>query len=317
MNNRRKGEVLALVAACLWLVACGEAKQSTTAAPQAIHPQAIVGDWYNTETGIYPNPSIAMVRFYPAGGVVMTGIDDSAQYGQYTLIPDGRLMIRLALNSHVQLRVKDEASAATARAQLLEQPTRVIYDAVPVLDGQTLVLQVPDKRLVFSREDAARAKVMAATTVFGRAHQAAEEAEAERQRQLAESRRRENLRRVNNVLGIRTVLPVISGAGARQCGRAVQAELRRVGWKTTQNPEQADAMLQVNLSGIRRKHSLWIGPYYKMTYDVKIRRSADQRLLAAFSGAERAANQGPYEACTDTADDIASEIEDLIDDLRD
>jgi hypothetical protein len=308
----------AIVIACLWLIACGESRLPATAVPQAIEPRAIVGEWYNTETGIYPDPSIAMVRFYPAGGIVMTGIDGSAQFGNYALMPDGRLKIRMALNSHVRLTVKDEpAVVAAAHAQLLEQPAPVIYDAIPVLSGQTLALQVPDRRLLFSREASYKDKVTAATVVFGRAQAAAQKAEEDRLRRLAEQRRRDNLRRVQTVLGIKTVLPLIKGAGASQCTRAVLAEMRRIGWKLTQDANQADAVLDVRLSAIQHKNSAWIGRYYKMTYAVKIRRAADQRVLAAFDGAERAAGQGPMEACTDTADDIVSEIEGLLDDLRD
>jgi hypothetical protein len=318
MSDRRSGIGWGITLACLWLAACGESTRlPATAVPQAIEPQAIVGDWYNTETGIYPNPSIAMVRFYPAGGIVMTGIDDSAQYGQYTLLPDGRLRIRMALSNHARLTVADEPSAALARTQLRAQPAQVIYDAIPMLDGQNLALQVPDKRLVFSRGEDAKARVMAATLVFSRAREAERKAEEERQRLLAEQRRRDNLRRVQTVLGIKTVLPVIGGAGAAQCAKAVLAELRRVGWKVTQDKDQADAVLDVHLSAIQHKTSAWIGRYYKMTYAVKIRRAADQRMMAAFDGAERAAGQGTYETCTDTADDIVDEIEDLIDDLRD
>ncbi len=318
MSDRWGCRIWAALITCLGLIACGESSQSITTESKVIDQKAIVGEWYNTETGVYPNPSIAMVRFYPAGGIVITGIDSSAQFGQYSMQPDGRLKIRMALNSQVRHTVKNEVSAiSAARAELLGQSAPVIYDSIPVMSGQTLTLQVPDTRLVFSKDGVYKDKVVAATTVFGRAHAAAVRAEEDRLRRVAEQRRRDNLRRVQTVLGIRAIMPVFRGAGASQCKRAVLSELRRINWKITQDINQADAVLDVHLSAIQHKNSVWIGRYYKMTYAVKIMRAADQRILAAFDGVERAAGQGTYETCTDTADDIVDEIEDLIDDLRD
>jgi hypothetical protein len=121
---------------------------------------------------------------------------------------------------------------------------------------------------------------------------------------------------VRSVLGVRTVLPRISGPGARGCGGAVLAELRRVGWRIAGRADQADAILEVHLSAIQYKYSAWVGRYYKMRYATKVRRAGDGYVLAVFDGAERAAGQGPYETCRDTADDIVDDIEDLIDDLR-
>ncbi|MGH8458493.1 MAG: hypothetical protein ACRESV_04005, partial [Nevskiales bacterium] len=240
------------------------------------------------------------------------------EYGQYHLADDGRLTIRLAKRNRAALTVRDnEADIAAERAKLLDYQTKVIIDAVPVLRDGRLELQASEKLLVFSREGVHKTAVATATLAFQQAHEAALKAEEERKRQLAEQRRRENLKRVHSVLGVKTVLPQFSGAGSRGCTGAVLSQLRRVGWRITGDSGQADAILSVNLSGIQYKYSAWIGRYYKMRYAVKIKRAADGRVLAAFDGAERAAGQGPFETCTDTADDIVDEIEDRIDDLRD
>jgi hypothetical protein len=317
MSFTSKPLVLALV---LVLGGCGQAGREPPESrrpPAAIAHEALVGEWYNTETSVYPDPSIAVVKFHPAGGIVMTGLDGSAQYGEYRLADDGRLTIRLAERNRASLTVRDnEAELAAARTQLLDYPVRVIFDAVPVLRDGRFELQTPQKRLVFSRDDQDRAKVDAATLAFKQAHEAALRAEAERQRKLAEQRRQENLRRVRSVLGVRTVLPQFTGAGARACSGAVLRELRRLGWRTTTDRNRADAILAADLSGIQYKYSAWIGRYYKMSYTVKVRRAADGRMLAAFDGNERAAGQGPLETCADTADDIVDELEDLIDDAR-
>lgn len=310
------------LAPLLMLLACGRSEDG--ALPGFKLPQtapgieSLQGEWYNTETTVYPDPSIAVVKFHPAGGIVMTGLDDSAQYGQYQLAADGRLTIRLAVRNRASLTVRDsETEIAAARTQLLDYPARVIFDAVPVLREGRLELQTPEKLLVFSRDTADRARVIAATQAFQQAHEEALKAEAERQRLLAEQRRRENLKRVRSVLGVKTVLPKIGGAGARPCGSAVLRELRRVGWRVVGDAEQADAILEVQLSGIEYKYSAWIGRYYKMRYTTRVRRAADGHVLAAFDGVERAAGRGPQETCTDTADDIVDDIEERIDDLRD
>jgi hypothetical protein len=312
---------LVLMLAALVLTACSESKQASSTldlTSPSISQQMIEGEWYNTETSVYPNPSIALVKFHPAGGIVMTGIDGSAQYGQYSLANDGRLTLRMAVMSRAALTVSNkESEIAAARARLLGQPARVIFDAIPGLRDQRLELQTPDMLLVFSREDTHKNQVVAATQVFQQAHQAALKAEEARKRQLAEQHRRENLRRVQSVLGVKTVLPQITGAGAKGCSGVVLAQLRRLGWRITAETSQADAILAVNLSGITYENSFWVGRYYKMRYSVQIKRASDGRVLAAFDGSERAARDGVYETCTDTADDIGDELEDIVDDLRD
>lgn len=308
-----------LLALCLLAAGCGgkDTPPPEPPPPKVIEQAALEGEWYNTETGVYPDPSIAVVRFHPAGGIVMTGLDGSAQYGQYRLGADGRLSIRMAMRSHASLTVRDdEAEITAARAQLLDYPARVIFDAVPVLRAGRLELRTPETLLVFSREDQDKAKVNAAIVAFKAAHEAALKAEEERQRQLAEQRRQEQLKRVRSVLGVKTVTPQFTGASAGLCSNAVLRELRRLGWRTTGDQAQADAILLVNLSGIQYKHSAWVGRYYKMRHTVQVKRAADGRVLAAFDGVERATGQGPYETCTDTADDIVDGLEDLIDDAR-
>ena len=304
----------------LLLIACSKTEQPPPVMERrapAISHQSLEGEWYNTETSVYPDPSIAVVKFHPAGGIVMTGLDGSAQYGEYRLADDGRLTIRLAVRNRASLTVRDNAAdIATARAQLLDYPVRVIFDHVPVLRDGQLELQTPEILLIFSREAAHRVAVSAATEAFQAAHQAALKAEEERKRQLAAQRRQENLKRVRSVVGVKTILPQFAGAGAKGCSAAVLSELRRLGWRITNDKDRADAILVVNLSGIQYKHSAWIGRYYKMNYAVKVKRASDGHVLAAFDGNERAAGQGPHETCTDTADEIVDELEDLIDDAR-
>lgn len=319
MSRWRRGAaaIFGLLAA-LSQGAC-DREEVSALAPAALRAPSLAGEWYNAETTAYPQPAVATMRLTEAGGVVMTGIDGSAQYGSYARAPDGRLTIRLAQQAHSQLTVDDHAGAIeAARAQLTEYPVRVIFDAIPQHTKDRLELQTPTRLLSFTRDTAARQRVEAEIVAWSQAREAARKAEEERQKLLAETRRRENLRKVRSVASVRTVLPRFTGAGSGQrgCTRAVLSELRRFGWRVTSDAALADAILAVDLSRISHLDSFWVGRYYKMRYAVKLRRAGDGRVLAAFSGAERAAGDGAYETCVDTADEIADEIEDLIDDLR-
>lgn len=314
---RRAAWVLGLLAP-LMQGACSR-DEGSGLAPAAPRAGSIGGEWYNTEPVAYPQRAIATLRLHEAGGVVITGMDGSAQHGSYNQAQDGRLTIRLAQRAQSEVTVDDRVEAiAAARAQLSGYPVRVIFDAVPGHTGDRLQLQTSARLLSFSRDPAARQRMELATVAWAQAQEEARQAEEERRKLLAEARRRENLRKVRSVASVRTVLPRFTGAGSGQrgCKRVVLAELRRLGWRTTTDTTLADAILAVELSRISQLDSFWVGRYYKMSYAVKLRRAGDGRMLAAFSGAERASGDGPIETCTDTADEIADEMEDLIEDLR-
>jgi hypothetical protein len=250
---------------------------------------ALAGDWYNIDYGVYPD--FAVLSLTADGRAVITGLDGRRRQGDYVLRPDGRLVIRMA----------DDSAPNTLR---------VIIDTVPRLQGERLELRARQRTFQFSRAAWLKAEVDRAIL---RAREKARARPAPPPKTVvAEPKPRSAAPKPAPV--IKAIWPRLSGGGASAegCGPPVMEQLRNAGWRLTDRAAQADAIADIELSGIEYKRSLWVGRYYRINYRIRLTRARDGVLLGTEEGAERATGAGWFEACRDVAEEIAEELADLI-----
>ncbi|HXG27364.1 MAG TPA: hypothetical protein VNJ47_00755 [Nevskiales bacterium] len=256
------------------------------AAPAAA---ALVGDWYNTDYGVYPE--FAVLSLTADGRAAITGLDGRRRQGDYVLRPDGRLVIRMA----------DDATP-----NLL----RVIIDTVPRLQGERLELRARQRVFHLSRAPWLKAEVDKAIV---RAREKARARPAPPQKAAATASKTRDTA-PKPAPAIRAIWPRLSGdgAGTQGCGPPVMEHLHDAGWRLVDSPAQADAIADIELSGIEYERSIWVGRYYRINYRIRLTRARDAVLLGVEEGAERATGEGWFEACRDVAEEIAEELADLV-----
>jgi hypothetical protein len=305
---------IAMLLVCLQLF---QASTVVVAAPASAPAHALVGNWYNADYGIYPD--FAMLTLATDGTAAITGIDGRRRSGDHKLGPDGRLVIRMADDS---------------------QPPklRVIIDSLPLLDGERLQLQSKRRTFYFSRARWLKAEVDKAmeryrppkvavrpqppTVVVDEESAKADAAEVAKRKPEA-ARPAPAVRepepepepppRVIKRLWLRLVG---EGAGPDGCSQPVREALAQA-WEPVGSREQADAVVEINLSGIHYERSVWVGQYYKINYQISLKDAKSGDLLGEEEGSERASGDGMMEVCEDVAEDIAEEVEDLIEAVLD
>lgn len=270
---------------------------AVTAAP-APH---LTGDWYNTDYGVYPD--FAVLSLGADGRASIAGLNGRRRSGDYTLGADGHLVIRMT---------EDGDPGAL----------RVIINSVPVLEGDRLQLQARQRTFFLSRAPWLKAEIEKA----GARYRHAETKEAPRKRRPASPPPTTASKpggtpppAVQEPFVIKVLLPRLSGdgAGAAGCGPPVLDQLREAGWRLVEQKAQADAIVDIELSGIEYKNSFWAGRYYRISYRIDLKRARDEHLLGSTDGAERATGDGWFEACSDVADEVVEEIGDLVEDAQD
>jgi hypothetical protein len=295
--------------------------------------QALIGEWYNTEIGRYPTPSITFVRFHPAGGIVVGGLDGSQRYGQYSVAQDGTLRVRIAAHSRASVIVDDdEAGTGSDALRLRPRPSRLIIDSVPVVSDQSLELQARGRIFLFTRDTQQKARLEAAMLAYREAHAQAllraeavrREGEAAQQARLSgeatreddepedseddedeeETDREPEPHRV-------TVRFSGDGAGSSACTGALLQQLSRPGLRVSAGG--AAAMVEIELSGIAYRRGAW-GRYHELHYRARISDARDRRVLASLDATETASGSGAFEVCADVGEDLGDEIEDLLED---
>jgi hypothetical protein len=276
-----RGNLLIVVMTLAGLVSA--ATQAEAAAP------ALTGDWYNIDYGVYPD--FAVLSLAPDGRAAITGLDGRRREGDYVLRPDGRLVIRMADDSAPNL-------------------LRVIIDTVPRLQGERLELRARQRTFHLSRAPWLKAEVDKAML------RAREKARA-RPAPPPKTAAAESSPRVEApkpAPAIKAIWPRLSGdgAGTEGCGPPVMEQLRDTGWRLVDGAARADAIADIELSGIEYQRSIWVGRYYRINYRIRLTRAGDGALLGIEEGAERATGAGWFEAFRDVAEEIAEELADLI-----
>ena len=288
------------------IAACSRGDQPAESAPPVAAPPTppvtssvtadmLVGDWYNTAPET--NNAFVLLALYPGGAAEVRGLDGVPRPGRYELNSSGILSLQLT-------------PSGTA-------PAADMMNSEPITPNGTLVFAPASGRLVLSRDPALRENIARAARNFIEARQEAQRVETKKQQaQQLEQHRSANVKRVRSIGSVRTVFANFTGGGARSCGTVIMSRIRRMGWQSSQEKSQADAILNINLSNITTDNNFFVGPYYRLNYSVKVNRFGDGKVLAAFAGRERAAGDGQYEVCVDTARKIANEMEDAVDDAR-
>lgn len=280
---------------CLVLACLALAPQLSAASP--ISAQQLVGGWYNVDYGMYPG--FAVLSLTGDGQASITGLDGRRRSGDYELRADGRLVIRMR---------QDAAPFAH----------KVIIDSVPVLDGERLQLQARQRTFFLSQAPWLKAEVERATARYQKS-QARRSPRKWPAAKPGAGSARPTTPPASPVPAIKRLLVRQSGAGAAAegCAAPVLNSLRREGWKIVNRAADADAIVEIELSAIRQESSVWVGSYYKINYRIKLKQAANGRLLGSMDGAERATGDGRFEVCIDVANDIAGEVEDLVEDAWD
>jgi hypothetical protein len=292
------------------------------AAPTSAPAHALVGNWYNADYGIYPD--FAMLTLATDGTAAITGIDGRRRSGDHKLGADGRLVIRIADDS---------------------QPPklRVIIDSLPLLDGERLQLQSKRRTFYFSRARWLKTEVDKARERY-RPPRVAERApappavteeestsiivvDAGKKQAAPPLATTENEAETESEPEPEPPLRVIKrlwlqmggeGSGPDGCSVAVREALAQAqAWELVATRAQADAIVEVQLSGIRYERSVWVGRYYKIDYRVTLKDAENNEVLGEEDGSERASGDGMFEVCEDVAEVVADEVEDLIEDAID
>ncbi len=314
----------------LMLLAClqvlpGQA-YAAKAGPAPAH--ALIGNWYNADYGIYPD--FAKLTLATDGTATITGVNGRRRSGDHKLEADGRLVIRIA----------DDAQPPALR---------VIIDSVPLLEGERLQLQGRRKTFYFSRARWLKTEVEKAMERYRPAKaEAAPKPPAEPPPELQAAEPVVPLKpEVPTSAREKPPTPVVEpvqatepepeaepepaprvikrlwlrlqgeGSGPDGCSSAVVERIALAGWELVNSRAQADAIVDVRLSGIHYERSFWVGQYYKIYYHLTLRDAQTDAVLGEEEGAERASGDGMFEVCEDVAEDIADEVEDLIEDATD
>lgn len=299
--------------------------------------QALLGEWYNTVIGRYPQPSLTFVKFHSGGGVVIGGLDGSLRFGQYSVADDGTLRIRLAERSRASVMTDDEDEAEDIGARLQTRPSRLIIDSVPVMSEQTLELQARGRLFVLTRDSQQKIRLEQGALTYREAHaraaaiaaeklrveqaarqQTTADADGDEDEQDEEDRADAENPASNddedNEQRVRRVAIQFSGAGAgsQACTGALLGEIGREGLRVVSGT-QANVQLSIELSGIAYRRGTFGGRYHEARYSA---RALDRngRVLGNFSGTETASGSGAFEVCADIGADIGDELEDLLDD---